>query len=447
MTDMNGQAPARDASQGWYLVLVMTVCYTLSFIDRQILSLLVGPIKADLGISDTQVGLLGGLAFSLFYTFMALPLGRLIDHSNRRNIAAAGVAFWSAMTAACAFAQSYATLFLARMGVGLGEATLNPAAASMITDSFPKERLSSALSVYAMGIYLGAGSALLVGGAVIHAVAATPTVMLPWVGEVASWRATFLVVGLPGLLVAVWVWTLREPTRKGAVVSAAGKVAQLGVGETFDALRTRAVSLASISVGQLAFAVALYAFMLWAPVYFQRVHHWSPAATGTQLGLVVLVSGCLGMFAGGRIADALFKRGQPDAAMQLGVGAGLLACASFGAAGLLEGQPYLQLALFAPGVFAMALPAGSCYAALTLVLPNQVRGQAVAVYLFIANLGGLTLGPLLPGLLNDRLFASEAAVGSSLALTLVVSTLAAAACFGAGRARYRRDYAESHPAG
>jgi MFS family permease len=436
-----------DTSQGWYLVFVMTVCYTLSFIDRQILSLLVGPIKADLGITDTQVGLLGGLAFSLFYTFMALPLGRLIDRSNRRNIVVAGVAFWSAMTAACALARDYTGLFLARMGVGLGEATLNPAAASMIADSFPRDRLSSALSVYSMGIYLGAGSALLVGGAVIHAVAATPTLQVPLLGELASWRATFLIVGLPGLLVALWVWTLREPPRRGALVSAHGTHARLSVADTARELGRRWASLLAISGGQMAFAVALYAFMLWAPVYFQRVHDWSAGQTGTRLGLVVLIFGCTGMYVGGRLADRWFRRGRPDAALRLGAWGGAIGCAAFGLAGLLEASPWLQLALYAPGVFALAMPAGSCYAALQLVLPNQVRGQAVAIYLFVANLGGLTLGPLLPGAMNDYLFRSEAAVGQSLALTLAASTLAAGLVFALGRRSYRRDYALSHPGG
>jgi MFS family permease len=438
---------SREPTQGWYLVFVMTVCYTLSFIDRQILSLLVGPIKADLGISDTQVGLLGGLAFSLFYTFMALPLGRLIDRSNRRNIVVAGVAFWSAMTAACAFARGYTGLFLARMGVGLGEATLNPAAASMIADSFPRERLSSALSVYSMGIYLGAGSALLVGGAVIQAVAATPTLQLPIVGELASWRATFLIVGVPGLLVALWVWTLREPPRRGALVSSGGAHARLDVAATASELWRRVASLATISGGQLAFAVALYAFMLWAPVYFQRVHGWTAGDTGTRLGIVVLIFGCAGMYTGGRIADRWFGNGQRDAALRLGAWCGFVGCAAFGAAGLLENRPWLQIALFAPGIFALAMPAGCCYAALQLVLPNQVRGQAVAIYLFVANLGGLTLGPLLPGVMNDYVFTSEAAVGRSLAITLAGAMLAAGLVFAMGRGGYRRDYALSHPAG
>ena len=201
----------------WYTVAVLTVCYTLSFIDRQILSLLVGPIKAEFAVSDTQVGLLGGLAFSLFYTIVSLPAGRLVDRLNRRNIIAAGVFFWSLMTAACSVAMGYPGLFLARMGVGVGEATLAPAAVSMISDTFPNEKLGAAMSLYGVGIYLGSGLALLVGGLVVQLVTQTATLTLPFFGEVASWRATFLVTGIPGLLVALWVLTLREPTRRKAI--------------------------------------------------------------------------------------------------------------------------------------------------------------------------------------------------------------------------------------
>ncbi len=431
----------------WYIVVVLTICYTLSFIDRQILSLLVGPIKADLGISDTQVGLLGGLAFSLFYTLMGLPLGRLVDRYNRRNIIALGVFFWSVMTAACAMARGFGGLFLARMGVGLGEATLNPAAVSMIADSFPKERLGSAMSFYAMGIYLGAGLALLVGGVVIQLVANTPTIELPFFGPMAPWRVTFLVVGLPGILVALWVMTLREPGRSNALVADGGQRATLGIRETIAELTKRLGSVAGISGGQMIQAIALYAFMLWAPVFFQRVHGWTPQETGTRLGLVVLVGGCMGMYLGGWLTDRWLAAGRSDGALRVGAWSAGGACIAFALALLSRDSAWLALALFFPGIAMLAMPAGSCYAALQIILPNQVRGQAIAVYLLIANLGGLTLGPLLPGVFNDYVFRSEQAVGESLLLTLVVSTGLAAIVFGLARRCYRRDFALMHPAG
>ncbi|MFN7928060.1 MAG: MFS transporter [Blastocatellia bacterium] len=177
------------------------LCNTLSFIDRQILGLLVTPIKLELGLSDTKIGLLQGLAFGIFYTLLGMPMGRMVDRGNRRNLVAAGIFCWTLMTGACAAARGFWTLFLARMGVGVGEATLSPSAFSLLSDYFSeKERLGTALSIFSMGVFFGSGSALIVGGLVI--------------GAVGSWRLTFLIVGLPGLLAALLAFTIKEPVRK-----------------------------------------------------------------------------------------------------------------------------------------------------------------------------------------------------------------------------------------
>ncbi len=439
------QAPPRDGRYAWYTVLVLTVCYTLSFIDRQILSLLVGPIKADLGISDTQVGLLGGLAFSLFYTLLGLPIGRLTDRYNRRNIIAGGVVLWSIMTAACAFTRSFPALFLARMGVGVGEAALSPSAVSMISDTFPKEKLSSAMSFYSMGIYLGSGLALLVGGLVIQAITNTPTIDLPFIGPVASWRGTFLVVGLPGILVALWVLTLREPPRGNAIATADGARATLTVRQTVAELGQRWRTIGGISAGITMQAVALYAFMLWSAVVLQRTYGWSARETGLTMGTVVLVGGCLGMFTGGAISDRWLAAGRRDAAVRVAMLSSFAACVFFMGLLLTLGSPAATVMFFFLGVIVLAMPTGSVYAASQMVLPNQVRGQAMAVILFVGNLGGLTLGPLLPGVLNDYVFMDEGAIGRSLALTLIVSTLAAGLVYARTRPHYRRDHERLHP--
>src|SRR5262245_37061055 len=201
----------------WYVAIVLMLCNTLSFIDRQILGLLVTPIKAELGISDTSIGLLQGLAFGIFYTLLGIPMGRIVDNGNRRNLVAAGIFCWSLMTALCATARGFWTLFAARMGVGVGEATLSPSAFSLLSDYFPKERLGTALSVFSMGIFVGSGLALIIGGLVI--------------GAVGSWRLTFLIVGLPGLLATLLVFTLKEPLRKNLL---GGKVSQLSLSEVFE---------------------------------------------------------------------------------------------------------------------------------------------------------------------------------------------------------------------
>lgn len=437
-------APPRSKGYAWYTVLVLTVCYTLSFIDRQILSLLVGPIKADLKISDTQVGLLGGLAFSLFYTLLGLPIGRLADRYNRRNIIVGGVVLWSMMTAACAFTRSFPALFLARMGVGVGEAALSPSAVSMIADSFPKEKLSSAMSFYSMGIYLGSGLALLVGGIVIAAITKTPTIDLPFVGPVASWRGTFLIVGLPGILVSLWVLTLREPPRGNSITAAGGERATLTMKETVGELTQRWRSVGGIAVGITMQAIALYAFMLWSAVVLQRIYGWSPRESGLTMGTVVLIGGCLGMFAGGRLSDRWLAAGRRDAAVIVAMVSSIAASIFFGLLLVTLGSASATVTFFALGVVVLAMPTGSVYAASQMVLPNQVRGQAMAVILFIGNLGGLTLGPLLPGLLNDYWFQDESALGYSLALTLTFATLAAALVYAWTRPHYRRDHERLH---
>ena len=178
----------------WYVVFALTAIYMLSFVDRQILGLLVAPMKRDLGLSDTKVGLLQGLAFGVFYTLVGLPLGRLADTRNRRNLIAAGVVAWSFFTSSCSVARSFFTLFLARMGVGVGEATLSPSAYSLISDYFPKDRLGTAISVYYMGVFFGSSLSLLVTGAVLDALAHTPFLTLPLLGTIPAWRVVFLVV-------------------------------------------------------------------------------------------------------------------------------------------------------------------------------------------------------------------------------------------------------------
>lgn len=213
-------SPGQPGFYPWYATGVLMSAYVLSYLDRQILYLMVGPIRRDLHITDFQFSLLTGAAFGIFYTLMGMPIAWLADSSNRKNLIAAGIAAWSIMTALCGLAQSYGLLFLARIGVGVGEATLSPAAYSYLSDSFDRLRLPRAVSVYALGLFIGAGMALIIGGEVIGALEDMPPVMLPIFGQISSWHLVFLTIGLPGLLVALWVSTLREPKRTGAVESA-----------------------------------------------------------------------------------------------------------------------------------------------------------------------------------------------------------------------------------
>lgn len=436
---------AKKATLGyaWYVVLVLMACYTLSFIDRQILSLLVGPIKRDLGISDTRVGLLQGLAFALFYTLLGLPMGRFADRGSRRNLIALGVFFWSLMTAVCSVTRSFWSLFFARMGVGVGEATLAPSAFSLISDYFPRERLGTALSIYAMGIFIGSGLALIVGGTVVGAVTQLPAIDLPVVGTIASWRLTFLIVGLPGLLVGFILYTVREPVRRNLLRTSDGQISQLSIREVLRQLALRWRSVVGVSVGLSSQAMCNYALLAWAPTFFLRVHGWSPGRTGLVLGILILTIGCCGMYAGGRLCDRWQQQRILEAPLKVGVVSTISAGAFFVLSMIVPGVGW-RLTLLAPALFFLAMPVGSSYAALQLIFPNQARGQVSALLIFTINVGGLTMGPLLPGVFNDYLFRNGNMVGYSLALTIGLASLLAAVMFRATYGPYRKHYRMMH---
>lgn len=422
----------------WYVVFALTAIYMLSYMDRQILSMLVGPMKRDLGISDTRVGLLQGLSFGLFYTFMGLPLGRLADTGSRRKLIAVGVVLWSIFTSACSVARSFWSLFLTRMGVGVGEATLSPAAYSLIADYFPRDRLGLAVSVYYMGVFFGTSASLLVTGIVIDAMAHTPVITLPLLGAMASWRITFLFVGLPGLLFAPFVYTIREPIRQGLVHASARKGTQLTFGESLLEMRRRWQSLLGLCIGAIFQAIPNYALISWTPAYFQRVHHWSAGQSGRGLAGLLLLFGCGGMYAGGRLSDYWQKKGVVEGPLRVGVICGLGALVFLPVAYLMTDATW-TLALLAPGIFFLSLPMGTSAAALQRIFPNQVRGQVSALFLFCLNLGGLSLGPLLPGYFDDHLFHNEKMLGNSLAITMAAAGVLTAIAFRATYGPYKKD--------
>jgi MFS family permease len=427
----------------WYAAIVLMLCYALSYVDRQILGLLVPFIKADLKINDSMVGLLAGTAFALFYAGMGLPLGRVADSANRRNLISIAIAFWSVFTAGCALARSYTTLFLARVGVGIGEAGLNPSAFSILSDVFPRERLGAALSVFYIGQLLGSSLALIVGGTVVQAVTRQPEIILPILGAMASWRLTFVILGLPGLLFALWVFTVKEPIRKNLARTSTGTTG-LSMAETFAQIRLRWQSVLGISVGFVFQAACNYGFSIWVPTYFLRVHGWTIGQTGRALGFLILPFGCLGLYLGGWFSERWQKRGIVDGPLLVGIPCAL-GILLFLVPAMLMPSAGWSLALIGPGFFFLVLPMGTAGAALQLIFPNQVRAQVSALYLFALNLGGLSLGPLMPGVFADYLFKNPKMIGAGLALTMGVSAVLMLIVVSATRRPYRKHYLEMNP--
>ncbi len=405
----------------WYVVGILTLAYTVSFIDRQILNLLVEPIRADLQITDTQVSLLQGLAFAIFYSVLGVPIARLADRGNRRNIIAAGIFLWCLATATCGLARNFVQLFLARIGVGVGEAALSPPAYSMIADYFPPNQLARATGAYALGVYSGAGIAMLVGGAVIQMITAAGPVSLPIVGDMRPWQLAFIAVGLPGLLVGALMFTIKEPRRRGtteAVESSAGRVP---FKEVLQFMGTEWRFFVSIFSGLSLIGMVIVAILSWMPTYFIRLHDWSASDVGYRYGLVLLLFGTSGSFLGGWMADFLTSRGFRNAPVLTAAGVSALALPFAVAMALLSSDMW-SLAALIPATFLLASPVGLTSAAVQLVTPNRMRAQVTAIYFLVVALIGSGFGPLTVAICTDFLFADDMAVGKSIALVCGVLT-------------------------
>jgi MFS family permease len=406
----------------WYVVALLTLAYVFSFIDRQILNLLVAPIQRDLGISEKQMSLLMGASFAVFYTLFGIPLGRLADSWSRRWLVVLGIAFWSLMTAGCGLTRKFWELALARMGVGVGEASLSPAAYSLIADYFPPGRRSTAMGVYGMGIYIGSGLAFVLGGLVIRFASAQEDVVLPLVGAVRSWQMVFFVVGLPGLLVALLLLTVREPARQGVRTTVAAGVAPIAPApsEVWAYMRGNRGTFTCLYFGMALAALNGYGAVAWIPTFFIRRHGWSASDTGLVFGLIVGICGTAGIVTGGRLADSLRRRGQSDANLRVAL-MGVVAWLPFGALVPLLSSGRWAAALLAPALFFSSMPFGLAPAAVQQLMPNTMRAQASAIYLFVINLIGLGLGPTVVATLTEDFFHDRNAVHLSL---LVVGVFA-----------------------
>ncbi|TRM49759.1 MFS transporter [Achromobacter sp. LC458] len=429
----------RSYAYEWYVVVICMLAYIFSFVDRQILAPMIEPIKHDLQLSDTQFSLLHGLAFSLFYAVMGIPIALLADRYSRPKIIAIGVAFWSLATAACGLSRSFAHMFLARIGVGVGEAALSPATYSMLSDMFPRDKLGRAVGIYSIGSFIGGGMAFLIGGYVINLLKSVDSVVVPWVGAMRPWQVTFFIVGLPGLLVALLILlTVRDPQRLGLRRSADGHAHKPTVGDTFRFLGRHRRTFFCHYLGFSFYAMVLFALLGWTPAFYMRKFGMSPVDVGYMLGVVVLVANTAGVFCGGWLMDALAKRGYRDAPLRAGV---------IGAVGMaLPAVAFTQVdslaasvALLLPAMFFASFPMPTSTAAMQILPPNQIRAQVSALFLLISNLIGLGLGTTAVALLTDRLFKNPAAVGQSLSLLIGVATVLCVLLLAAGCASYRRS--------
>jgi len=438
---MSNQASTANATPwprpavGWYAVFVLLIAYLFSFVDRIILGFLVVPIKADLAVSDTAMGLLLGVAFSIFYAFMGLPIGWLADRFSRRGIIAWGIFLWSLATVACGLASSFLQLFLARIGVAVGEATLSPSAYSMIADYFPKEKLGRALGVFVSGAFYGAGLAFLVGGAALGIVFAMGSVELPLLGEVKPWQLAFIIVGLPGVLVAAWMMTVKEPARRGLSRK------PIASAEVFRFVRTKWRLFGAHFVGFSLVSLVLVLVFSWAPTMFVRVHGFTQSEVGYKLGLILIFLSPGGVFAGGWLADYWQRAGHTDAPLRVGILSALVSL-PFAVGANLTNSADLAILLYCPMIFFGSLAIACAPTAIQLVTPNQLRAQVSAIYMLALNIITAVLGPTGVGLVTDYVFKDEMAVGASMALVIGICMPLAALLLWLGRTSFRNAVAQ-----
>ncbi len=405
----------------WYVVAVLMLAYISSFIDRQVLTLLVKPLKRDFNVTDTQVGLLIGFSFAIFYTFLGIPIGRMADRKNRKRIIVWGITIWSIMTALCGVTGSYNQLFIARVGVGIGESALSPAAYSLITDLFPRQKLGTALGIYNIGVYLGSGLSILLVALILKLVSVEGTWSVPFFGDIYPWQSVFFIVGIPGLLiVALIVFTIKEPERQNATKAA---VSTQEVKNYFAANR-QAILCLFFGIAFMAFGS--YATTSWTPSLLVRHYGLTEAQAGILLGSIVTIFSTGGVIVGGRYSDRLTQQGRADAKMRVGF-IGMLLGLTFALIVLafftLTPAPIQGfVVLLALCCFATSMPYGAATAAVQEMIPAPMRATFSALFLFVVNLLGLGGGPLMVGLLNDKVFHDPNQVHLSFAITLVTAT-------------------------
>jgi MFS family permease len=434
----DAQAPPYfSARYAWYVVVVLYLAYTLSFVDRAIIIYLVGSIRHDFAINDFQFSLMQGMAFALFFTIGGIPVGRLADSRSRRLIVLVGVAIWSTMTILSGKADNYWELFFARMGVGIGEACLAPCAYSLISDYFPRERRSLPLNMYSAGVMLGSGMANVFGGLVArYALSGGPrTIFL--LGELKPWQLSFVWVGLPGILMALLIATIKEPHRRE-------RRGPANVAATAVYLRKHWATYASLIGGTTFAAMTNGAILGWVPVWFERRYGWNQAQIGPYLGFVVFLFGTSGLSLAGFLAGRFIRSGKRTVYIKMMIAAECAVVVPLLLAHTVD-KPFWVLGCVGGIVFFTGFPSGLGPAALQWITPNEMRGQITAVYLFVLNLISQSAAPAAVGYLTSYYFMDDKAVRSSAVLVGVIAAVLGTCALLIGLRAYERTAEQAQP--
>jgi MFS family permease len=418
------QPPYPRPAYAWYCLGVICFGYLFGFMDRIIVGLLTPAIQKDIGLTDTQMGVIQGLAFAVFYTLFGLPIGRLADRRSRKWLLTAGATLWSLMTAGAGLVRSFGGLFFMRAGVGVGEATLNPCATSLIGDFFRPETRPKAFGLYTMSTALGTGVTYLGGGLVIGFIGGPSggnTFNMPFLGEIPAWQAVFILIGLAGLVPALLMaLTIREPARRDL---AKDGPAQPSWAETRAFLRQNRTTLLCHHFGVAFIVMAIYGWVNWLPTLFVRLHHWTIPQFSIWYGIFGGTAGILSAISSGYVTNWLKAKGYTDGPMRTVLIGGIGLTIGTSIAPLLP-SPELVLAGYCiTGIFTNFPPA-QALSAVAEITPNQLRGFVTSIYILVVGIAGAGLGPFVMGRVTDVVFGDPMKIHYSIALvTLVMGTL------------------------
>ena len=423
----NETIPYPNPLYSWYVVFVLLLAYILAFVDREIIALLVPDIKASLQISDTQMSLLLGGAFAVFYTFFGVAIAWFADRGNRRWLIFWGVVFWSLMTAACGFATSYAALFLARVGVGAGESALNPSAMSILKDYFPPDKIGRAIGLYTAGVSSDSGIALIFGGAIYPKLKEIGPVELPLLGWHEPWQLMFIYVGLPGLLIALLILTIKEPIRREFLVSGIKPIAS-PVNQTLAYLLKRWRAFLVLFFALSGLAIMAYGIGFWIPEFLRRTYNLTPEELGYWIqwrGVITIVFGLTGVLIGGFLSDWFQKRYE-DGYVRVCLLAFVVMATGYCLFTLMP-TPLLSVLFLIPATIGAAAPTAAGAAAVVAIAPPTMRAQVVAFYYFVLNAVGFFIGPTAVAMVTDYYFADESQLRYSMFIVATIVSIIGAA--------------------
>ena len=424
--------PAKKHS--YSAVAILTLAQIFAFIDRQIPSMLVEPIKQDFNLTDSQIALLGGAAFSIFYAIMALPIGYAVDRYQRTKVLGTGIFLWSLMTALAGLANSFGKLFGARIGVAVGEAVMAPTSVSLVSDSFPENKQGKPMGIITAGVYIGIGITLLGGGFLIDYLTSIGGITLPLIGYLKPWQATFMIVGIPGLVLAIAAFYLKEPQRLEEQIDTQLKDRK----NVFLHLKEHRKTLIPMFGGLIFMALIFYSFSFWAPTMMIRTFDISLTEVGFVLGMITIISSITGTIVAGSAVDYLRNKNYSDAPVRAAMIAVILALPPIISLSFVQNElgAWICIALYLLFISSFA-PLGLL--AISGISTGNVKGQTAAIHAFLMMAFGLSLGPQLTAFFTDFVFVDPNLLINSVSLTGLIVLPISALLFKLSLSRYRES--------